>query len=79
MSPRFKKAVDNLGLIPRDLKLLEIDEFRRAANTDKQMVKIRYNFHRETLMGLLNDVIKERNRIRIDQIIAKAKQSMNGE
>jgi hypothetical protein len=35
MSPRFRKAVDNLGLIPTDLKLLEIDEFRRAANTDK--------------------------------------------
>ena len=72
-SPRFSQARQNLGLLDEDLILNTQSEMKAGAGgMDKNLLMIRYNHHKTTLITNLNDVIAERNKIRHEQIVRQA-------
>lgn len=74
-SPRFAKACTNLGYLPTELKLIPRDDFERGAE-ERSVVTMRFRHHQKTLTQLLNDVIGEREKIRIDWIIRKSRREL---
>ena len=61
-SPRFAQACFNLGYIDRDLIMVPRSEFN-VGDDPRNILK--FERHRIVLMKVLNNVIEERNRIRV--------------
>jgi len=52
----------NLGIIKEDIELKGRDDF----SGDYALVKVRFKHHRKIVMELINDIIKERNKIKVE-------------
>ena len=63
-SPRFAKAMFSLGILKEDITLKNKDSF--GPPSDKKLQMIRYNHHRKQVMDLLNEIIKERNKKKVE-------------
>jgi hypothetical protein len=61
-SPKFGTAMFNLGIIKEDIELKGRDDF----SGDYALVKVRFKHHRKIVMELINDIIKERNKIKVE-------------
>jgi len=68
-----------LGLLDEDLILKTQADMKGATpGMDKNLLMIRYNHHKTTLMSHLNDVIAERNKIRHEEIVKQARATVLG-
>lgn len=62
-SPRLKIAIENLGITVDELILLPRESFEKPG-LNEDLVKIRYNHHRNRMFETVNTLIEERSRIK---------------
>ena len=64
----------NLGILAEDIFLRKKEDFE-LPGVDRKLGQVRYNHHRKSVMDLVNEVIKERHRLKVEEMIKKSREN----